>query len=96
MAKGPFQVEFSARMLLDLLAGRMTPAMFEARMTRGGRGINLFKHWLDQGRTISGAEMAPREIDEDDDHLILHFSDDPAARPLRLKDDPAGPQNQPE
>lgn len=90
MAKGPFRVEFPARMLLDLLAGRMTPAMFEAQMTRGGRGNNLFKHWLDQGCTISGAEMAPRDLDEDDDHLILHFSDDPAARPLRLKDDPAG------
>jgi hypothetical protein len=96
MAKGPFRVEFPARMLLDLLAGRLTPAMFEAQMTRGGRDNNLFRTWLDQGCTISGAEMAPRHVDEDDDHLILHFSDDPAARPLLLKDNLPEPQDPPD
>jgi hypothetical protein len=28
--------------------------------------------------------MEPRNVDEDDDHLVLHFSDDPAARALRI------------
>jgi hypothetical protein len=41
--------------------------------------------------TISGAEMAPRNVDEDDDHLILYFSDDPAARPFTLPDDRQDP-----
>jgi hypothetical protein len=50
--------------------------------------VNLFKHWLDMGMTISGAEMAPRDIDEDDD--ILYFSEDPAAQPFALPEAPGG------
>ncbi len=90
---GPWRVKFPARMLIDLLAGRMSPEMFEAQLTRSGQHSNLFKLWLDKGYTISGAEMAPRDPDEDDDHLILHFTDDPAARPLKLKDGRGGPES---
>lgn len=32
------------------------------------------------GHDLSGAEMAPRDVDEDYDYIILHISDDPAAR----------------
>lgn len=78
-------VRFPARLLLDLLAGRITENWFHSYHTNGGRNTNLFAHWLSMGMTMSGAEMAPRSIDEDDDHIILHFSDDPAARPFRLK-----------
>jgi len=77
-------VHFPARLLLDLLAGRITPEQFRFYLDGRDGGRNLFKHWLDLGMTISGAEMAPRSEDEDDDHLILHFSDDPAARPFKL------------
>ena len=28
--------------------------------------------------------MAPRDIDVDDDHIVFQFSDDPAARKLKL------------
>ena len=45
---------------------------------------NLFENWLNQGFTLSRIEMAPRNVDEDDDHLVLHFSDDPAARALKI------------
>ena len=44
------------------------------------------------GLTISGAEMLPRDTDEDDDHIVLHFTDDPAARPFRLPADLSGLQ----
>jgi hypothetical protein len=77
-----FQVKFPAHMLLDLLAGRMTEAQFRHRLDPGDKSGNLFKHWLDSGYTISGSEMAPRVMDEDDDHIIPHFSDDAAARPF--------------
>lgn len=77
------RVEFPARMLLDLLAGRMTEAQFRSQLDRPG-SKNIFEHWLGRGLTISRAEMAPRDIDEDDDHLVLYFSDDPAVRPLKL------------
>jgi len=79
-----FQVKFPARMLLDLLAGRMTEEQFRHRVDPDDKSGNLFKRWLDSGYTISGSEMAPRDIDEDDDHIVLHFSDDAAARPFRL------------
>ncbi len=81
---GDMRVKFPARMLLDLLAGRMTEERFRLQLEGSPGSTNLFKRWLDMGLTISGAEMAPREIDEDDDHMILYFSDDPAARDLRL------------
>lgn len=77
-------VEFPARMLLDLLAGRLSEAQFRRQLDGRDKASNIFKVWLDRGMTISGAEMAPRDIDEDDDHLILHFTDDPAARPFAI------------
>ena len=77
------RVEFPARMLLDLLAGRMTEDQFRRQLDRPG-SKNIFEHWLSSGMTISRAEMAPRDIDEDDDHIVLYFSDDPAARAFKL------------
>lgn len=77
------RVEFPARMLLDLLAGRMTEEQFRRQLNRSG-STNIFEHWLSRGMTISRAEMAPRDIDEDDDHIVLYFSDDPAARAFKL------------
>jgi hypothetical protein len=77
------RVEFPARMLLDLLAGRMTEEQFRRRLDSPG-SQNIFEHWLSSGMTISRAEMAPRDIDEDDDHIVLYFTDDPAARAFKL------------
>lgn len=77
------RVEFPARMLLDLLAGRITEEQFRRQLDRSG-SKNIFEHWLSRGLTISRAEMAPRDIDEDDDHIVLYFSDDPAARVFKL------------
>jgi hypothetical protein len=77
-------IQLPARLLLDLLAGRITEEWFRKYHTSGGRNTNLFEHWLNMGFTLSGVEMSPRSLDEDDDHIILHFSDDPAARPFTL------------
>jgi len=88
---GRFSVEFPARMLLDLLAGRLTEERFRRQLDPRDEGKNIFKTWLDMGFTISGTDMAPRSADEDDDHLILHFTDDAAARPFRLPELPDEP-----
>lgn len=77
-------IHFPARLLVDLLAGRISEEWFRNYHTNGGRNGNLFAHWLNMGMTLSSVEMAPRDVDEDDDHIILHFTDDPAARPFKL------------
>jgi hypothetical protein len=85
--EGKFSVEFSARMLLDLLAGRLSEERFRRQLSGRSGDENIFKVWLDRGFTMSGAEMLPRDMDEDDDHIVLHFTDDPAARPFRISDE---------
>lgn len=79
-----YSIEFPARLLLDLLAGRLSEERFRREVGGPSGNANIFKTWLERGLTISGAEMAERDLDEDDDHLILHFSDDAAARPFSL------------
>jgi hypothetical protein len=78
------KVKVSARALLDVLAGRITPEQFRFRLGERKGEKNLFQHWLDTGYTLSLVEVEYGGIDEDDDYLVLHFSDDPAARPLRM------------
>ena len=79
------QVRISARLLLDLLAGRIDEKQF--RYFSGQRdGRNDFKHWLDYGMTLTDVTMASRDENTDDDHLVLTFRDDAAARALRLPD----------
>lgn len=80
-------ISFPARLLVDLLAGRISEEWFRNYHTSGGRKTNPFKDCLNMGMTLSGAEISSRNLDEDDDHIILHFSDDPAARPFKLKHD---------
>lgn len=80
------RVEFPVRMLLDLLAGRMTEEQFRLILNRR-ESTNVFEHYLNRGMTISRAEMAPRDMDEDDDHIVLYFSDDPAVRPFQLPEE---------
>jgi hypothetical protein len=81
--EGKMKVRFSSRLLLDLLAGRITERQFRAQVD-GSDGHNIIEHWLKQGLTISGASMAPREIDTDDDHIIFELTDDVAARALAV------------
>lgn len=80
--RGPVTVRLPARALLDLLAGRIDPETF-LRETGGlATKKNLFKLWLDQGRTIQGATFESGGLDEDDDYLVLTLADDPSAREL--------------
>lgn len=80
------RIKVPARAFLDLMAGRITSEQFYYFLGERNGEKNLFKHWLDLGMTLKNASIAPRDIDQDDDHLILEFEDDPSARPLRLSE----------
>lgn len=75
------EVRFSARALLDTLAGRETPEQF-MRMLSIRDNNNIFKSHLDRGETISSIRLEPGSADDDDDSIVVEFRDDPAARPL--------------
>jgi hypothetical protein len=77
-------IKVSARALLDLLAGRITPAQFQhfTGLEDKPNQRNIFAHRLDQGDILSGIEIEPGGIDEDDDWLVVRFKHDPAAAAL--------------
>jgi hypothetical protein len=74
-------VKLSARSLQDLIAGRLNGEKFELWVT--GKP-NPFALALEQGLTISAVRFEAQGTDEDDDYVVFEFSDDPAARELRL------------
>lgn len=94
-AGAELEIHFSARLLLEMLAGRISEERFRAILGMSAKDTNIFKRWLDGGRMISGAELVPGGVDEDDDHLVLRFRDDPAARDLRLPDPSADEPREP-
>ena len=70
------EIRMSSRELLDLLAGKLDYELYAKRYDLGGG--NLFSLFRDRGRMISGAAIE-RRPDEDDDWVVLRFSDgDPA------------------
>lgn len=77
------RISLPARSLLDFLAGRITEAQFRRFIGQADGDKNLFATWLSQALTFSAAETAVRSIDQDDDDLVLTFSDDAAARGLK-------------
>ena len=77
------KARISSRSLLDLLAGRITPTQFAHNNGLKPNEPNIFQHWLNMGLTIQGAEFETKAPDEDDDFLVLTFSDDPSARGLK-------------
>lgn len=75
------EIKFSARALLDLLAGRITPE--QAKRIFDSSASNVVKAHLDRGETIADLRLEPGGPDADDDHIVITFSDDPAARQLK-------------
>ncbi|MBM3553571.1 MAG: hypothetical protein FJX45_17925 [Alphaproteobacteria bacterium] len=84
---GTMRAKVSARGLLDLLAGRITLDQFRYLLGERPGESNRIQWCLEKGMTLTAVEIEPGGLDKDDDHLVLSFSDDPAARPLRLKDE---------
>lgn len=91
--RGPVTVRLPARALLDLLAGRIDPETFRRETSGLATKSNLFKVWLDQGRTIQGAAFESGGLDEDDDHLVLTLADDAGARELRVPNTTSEPED---
>jgi hypothetical protein len=77
--------KFSARALLDLLAGRITQEQFQKftglEDKPGSR--NILRHRLEQGDILSEVQIESGGLDEDDDWLVFKFKSDPSASPLR-------------
>lgn len=91
--RGPVTVRLPARALLDLLAGRIDPETFRRETSGLATKSNLFKVWLDQGRTIQGPAFESGGLDEDDDHLVLTLADDAGARELRVPNTTSEPED---
>ena len=76
--KNEGSIEVSARLIIDLLARRITPEQFSYFM--GDReGENMFARLLDTGITISDVTFRDGGPDEDDDKVVLHYAKDPGA-----------------
>ena len=75
------EIKFSARAFLDLLAGRITPE--QPKRIFDSSASNVVKAHLDRGETIADLRLEPGGPDTDDDHIVIPFSDDPAARQLK-------------
>jgi hypothetical protein len=70
-------IEMSARMLLEILAGQLSVKDFEQNYGRE-HSQNPFKIKLEQGRLIEGITIEPHP-DSDDDRVTIHFGKRDAA-----------------
>jgi hypothetical protein len=79
-------IKISARSLLDLLAGRVNQDQFMHSMgCRGDSGMtNMFELCLSRGEVISDIRIEHGTVDEDDDRLVVEFSQDPSVSKLKL------------
>jgi hypothetical protein len=79
--KGGFNVSISisSRMVLELLAGRITQEQFQNDVFRGN---NCFEQQLKAGCTIQAARLEKGGLDEDDDKLVFELEPDWGARSL--------------
>jgi hypothetical protein len=79
------KIRISARELLDLLAGTLDQKRFAENHRMFGRG-NIFKHYRSGGKMILKAEVESNQ-EEDDDWIVLEFSDgDPAMSKFKVPD----------
>lgn len=74
-------IKISSRMVLELLAGRITQEQFQR--IAFGEHKNLFDHQLRLGNTIQASRVEKGGLDEDDDWLVFELEPDVAAMPLR-------------
>jgi hypothetical protein len=72
-------VKLSSRLLLEFLAGRITPEQFRSAT---GKTETVFDSMLKAGRTIQSSRLEKGGLDEDDDYLVFDLEPDTAALPL--------------
>lgn len=88
----PMEIRFSARALLDFLAGRLSEERFREivgakinlQSDNGSKEINVFLNQLEQGKTINELALEERDVDAEDDQVVLTFADDPSARNFKI------------
>jgi hypothetical protein len=76
------EIAISSRLLLDLLAGRISKEQFMQPLKPHPAVPNFFELYLNQGMTVKNVTMEPRGIDDEDDRIVLHFAPDPSAKPF--------------
>lgn len=80
------KIRISSRAVLELLAGRVTQENFFwvhhfiSRRNELFPPINPFEIKLKQGRVITGIEVEPGAAEQDDDWLVIKFSETPVSR----------------
>jgi hypothetical protein len=80
--EGGHSMKVSARLLQDVLAGRVTAQDYEtSALADFQKGV---REHLDEGRLIKKMYLEPLGPDVDDDLIVFEFADDPAASPLRV------------
>jgi hypothetical protein len=76
-------ISISSRMILELLAGRITQEQFQ--YFAFGKDRNLFDHQLKLGSTIQAARLEKAGIDEDDDKLVFELEPDWGANRFTIR-----------
>jgi len=74
-------ISISARMVLELLAGRITQEEFQYFAFR--QNSNLFDRQFKNGMTIQSARLEKAALDEDDDYLVFDVGPDWGAQKLQ-------------
>lgn len=74
-------IRISSRMVLELLAGRITQEQFKNFSFRNDR--NPFDHQFRSGMTIQASRLEKGGLDEDDDYLVFDMEPDFGAKALR-------------
>lgn len=82
---GEFEIRFSMRAFIDFLSGKISEKEFRSYLSPSEHFDNIIMYIKSKGFTVSEAKISDRRIDDDDDHIILKFTDDPAARELRIE-----------
>lgn len=78
---GSLSISISSRMVLELLAGRITQEQFQRYAF--GENPNLFDREFKRGMTVQSARLEKGGLDEDDDYLVFDMEQDFGARGLR-------------
>ncbi len=79
--KTPMTARISARALQELISGRISAVEFK---NIADPDSSIFEFFLNQGRTITATRFESKGHEEDDDYIVLEFSDIPAAAALEL------------
>jgi len=74
-------IKVSSRLVLELLAGRISQEQFRNFMF--GKDKNIFEIQLTRGLTIQSSHLEKSGLDKDDDYLVFDMEPDFAAGALK-------------